>query len=325
MDAIKDLGFDARSAVDAGEFIRVEGDIILAKASLTAKVDTGRSAPRPRVSYQWRTDTLVSAAKIKAIKVDLSGISSQSAWTTAARAAMTEWNSINGSSIRFVEGTPADISLSFYSTDPNLFAVATFPSSNPGVPGSTIRINTSFSGNTSSSAKVMVLVHELGHTIGFRHTNWQQLGETQYPGGATLISGTPQTDGNSVMNGGTAGAEWNGFSAYDKTAARNTYPGISISIHNPSNATLTVTKAGTYTWTSTVSGGTGSYTYQWARDYYDTGSYSLLGMSSSQPLAITCHDNDYGVILRLTVTDTNGATKTADWFEPVAIGGLSCS
>jgi hypothetical protein len=67
------------------------------------------------------------------------------------------------------------------------------------------------------------MVHELGHCIGFRHTNWLSRGEPKdndpASGDAVTIPGTPGEDPNSVMNGGTAFTTWNGFSHYDINAA----------------------------------------------------------------------------------------------------------
>lgn len=66
------------------------------------------------------------------------------------------------------------------------------------------------------------MVHELGHCIGFRHTNWLSRGEAEM--NAIHITGTPLgQDPNSVMNGGTASYTWNGFSNYDIKAAQYLY------------------------------------------------------------------------------------------------------
>jgi hypothetical protein len=67
-------------------------------------------------------------------------------------------------------------------------------------------------------------LHEVGHCLGFRHTNWSTRGESQNPNGAFLINGTPSSDPNSFMNGGTAGASWAGFSTGDVNAFKNLYP-----------------------------------------------------------------------------------------------------
>ncbi|UII33145.1 M57 family metalloprotease [Fulvivirga ulvae] len=67
-------------------------------------------------------------------------------------------------------------------------------------------------GLTSTSQLRLLVAHEIGHCIGFRHTNWQSQGEST----AIHIPGTPTSDGASVMNGSTCGNNWGGLSFYDK-------------------------------------------------------------------------------------------------------------
>lgn len=64
------------------------------------------------------------------------------------------------------------------------------------------------------------MVHELGHCFGLRHTNWQAIGEST----ANHINGTSSSDPNSIMNGGTAEYQWNGFSDGDQVAIKKLYP-----------------------------------------------------------------------------------------------------
>jgi hypothetical protein len=111
-------------------------------------------------------------------------------------------------------------------------AQATFPADAPfsGWPGPTIEVNTAYTGTPNNDlTKLRNMVHELGHAIGFRHTNWQtndcdnspcQPGEY----GANQIPNTPPTDAASVMNGGTATEEWAGFSQNDSLATTYLYP-----------------------------------------------------------------------------------------------------
>lgn len=74
-------------------------------------------------------------------------------------------------------------------------------------------------GLTSTSQLRLLVAHEIGHCIGFRHTNWQSQGEST----AIHISGTPTSDGASVMNGSTCGNNWGGLSFYDKKAMEILY------------------------------------------------------------------------------------------------------
>ncbi len=76
------------------------------------------------------------------------------------------------------------------------------------------------------SQKTYNLVHELGHCIGFRHTNWYSLGEGSGSVGANQIPGSPTSDSNSVMNGGTALNSWKGFSNWDIFSVKYLYSDV---------------------------------------------------------------------------------------------------
>jgi len=74
-------------------------------------------------------------------------------------------------------------------------------------------------GLTSQAQLRLLVAHEIGHCIGFRHTNWQSRGEST----AIHIPGTPTSDGSSIMNGGTCGVSWSGLSYYDRVAMEVLY------------------------------------------------------------------------------------------------------
>ncbi|HLM68194.1 MAG TPA: M57 family metalloprotease [Longimicrobium sp.] len=215
------LGFRADMIEDHGDFVLVEGDIHLSKAQLRAVPVASGDPMSPK--FQYRTTNLVTSANVRDIVVDVSGLASQPGWQTAAREALTHWSG-TGSNVQMVEGSPADITVATTCTSYNVAAYASFPAG--GNAGPTVYVNTCFGYSTSHAQKVHNMVHEFGHTIGFRHSNYAQRGETAGVEGAVHISGTP-TSGNatgSVMNGGTALNSWAGFAASDLTAVRAIYP-----------------------------------------------------------------------------------------------------
>ncbi|UII35011.1 hypothetical protein LVD17_14470 [Fulvivirga ulvae] len=112
----------------------------------------------------------------------------------------------------------ADIIVSgYYDSREYGWAVASLPTGNGNV-GSWMWINTYQPHNQSYGDKVGLMVHELGHTLGYRHTD---------QGGGYHIQGTPYSDGSSVMNSGVPGGLWQsnsaGWSAGDKQAIKWAY------------------------------------------------------------------------------------------------------
>lgn len=81
-----------------------------------------------------------------------------------------------------------------------------------GNPGQSVNINTYYD-ILSSAQKIFALTHELGHTIGFNHTDGTY---------GTIVPGTPEVDPNSVMNSFVL--PWAGFTYYDQVAVKTVYP-----------------------------------------------------------------------------------------------------
>ena len=253
------LGFRADMIEDHGDFVLVEGDIYLSRAQLRAVPLADSNDPR-RPGFQYHTTSLVSPYNVHDIRVDVSGLASRPGWQSAAREALTHWSGISSSYVLMVEGGPADIKVALTCIAGHVAAYASFPAG--GNAGPTIYVNDCFGSSTSHAQRVHVMVHEFGHTLGLRHSNYLQNGESAGTDGAVHVPNTPTSGGDpgSVMNGGTAGNAWAGFSAADLTAVRTLYP-VPASPPPPPPAvpamgTITVTNSGGHpllTW-SAVSG-----------------------------------------------------------------------
>jgi hypothetical protein len=217
------MGFAPDQIVDRGDHFVVEGDIRLDKKDLARRVgDTpGPGAP----TYQRYVSTV--DASHRTIRVNLAAVDAENAsWASATRAAMNNWSTAPDADIVFVEGTPADLTVSFVDTLSDCTAAeGSWPAS--GTPGATVRISREYAGDYASAQQVWIMTHELGHNIGLAHTD---------QGGGSLLPGTPGWDGASVMNSGeTHGGcppvapTWSAFSEYDLMALRALYPLPSVS------------------------------------------------------------------------------------------------
>jgi hypothetical protein len=93
-----------------------------------------------------------------------------------------------------------------YSLPTGVFAAADFPGypDANGVPGYNILVNESYIASLQPPIYwyqvARILMHEIGHLVGFRHTDWDYYGEPAGPYGAIYVPGTPNQDAASVFN-----------------------------------------------------------------------------------------------------------------------------
>lgn len=222
IERIVEMGFRRDQIVDAGDHFVVEGDIRFDKKALAA---APRQAPaRPGGPLRQRVVSTV-AGPGRTIRVNLAAVQAENvSWANATRAALANWSGIAGANITVVEGTPADITVSF-ANDASFGSACTaaqgsFPLS--GNPGTIIRINRLYAASYTAAQQVWIMTHELGHNLGLAHTNTSD---------GTQVFGTPTSDAGSVMNSGAAfpgcppaAPAWSAFSNGDQLAARLLYP-----------------------------------------------------------------------------------------------------
>ncbi|SDS18564.1 Dual-action HEIGH metallo-peptidase [Gillisia sp. Hel1_33_143] len=203
----------------------VEGDIALNSSQLnnmsTAEI----------TNKQYRTNNLVSNNRtIRVIGYTGGSQALTTKQRTALQYAINNYNALNiGLTFTLTFGTnysPYDIVV-YQTNNGQAGGVAGFPSG--GNPYKYVQI---YSGMESYSVDTNehVMTHEIGHTLGMRHTDWfsrqscGQSGESAGADGAVLIPGTPSGyDATSVMLACFSANEDGEFGANDITAFEYLY------------------------------------------------------------------------------------------------------
>jgi hypothetical protein len=212
------LNFLINSGFDRDEIQLKNGVFIIDEDILISQEEVDNYIARDKGSSQGKTEHyrgtyLVSDAYVTNIKFYISS-SVPSAWATAVRGAITQWNNVNGTKLFMSEVSSSSAANTVINTaysNQNWVAQAYLPSSNRR-PGHTMTINTKYN-YLNSGYKLFTIVHEMGHIFGLYHTDQRQ---------GIFIQGTPTTDANSVMNSYVL--PWNGFTTGDIRAVQIIYP-----------------------------------------------------------------------------------------------------
>ncbi|KAA1243513.1 M57 family metalloprotease [Aquimarina sp. RZ0] len=195
----------------------VEGDMRIATETIMEA-----SSDDQGIMKQRRHNVLVRCSRVRDVKVFISRSDGQTlAIAPQIRAAMNDWNQVNGSFARFREVnslSDSDIQIAFTDND-NEPGIADLPRN--GEAGPAIQINGPlFDGVPRRNERLrFVIRHELGHAIGFQHTNTNE---------GLQIPGTPNRDSGSTMNRQAfpvSNFQFNNLTNADKDALRRLYGG----------------------------------------------------------------------------------------------------
>ncbi|MCW3463985.1 zinc-dependent metalloprotease [Chitinophaga nivalis] len=222
---IKSLGFSDFNVqkIDGGYL--VENDIFLGEQQLkTSPISTVLSIAKVE---QYRTYNLVTGLP-RTITIGVSGLNAN--FQSATQQMVNAYNAL-GLRLRFqyVGTSGADIVIYGSNLGGGVLGYSGFPSG--GNPYPQVVMNTGGIFGTNVAFMRKVIQHEVGHCIGFRHTDWFNRGyscgsggaEPQNPEGAVQIPGTPSgADAGSWMLACT-GANGSSFNGNDVTALRYLY------------------------------------------------------------------------------------------------------
>jgi hypothetical protein len=230
LDKIYRMGFGTSDVKKIAEGYLVEGDILLTDEQLNASHEA--KLLRVGETEQYRTTNLVKVSSSREIEVSISS-TLPSAYVKALDEALERYNAL-GLRLTFVRvSDKADITIAKSPDNANYLASAGFPN-NSGNPYNKVVVNSAYLGsNPRQSYLATILAHEIGHCIGFRHTDYMDrsyscggtaTNEGASSVGAVHIPGTPETaDRASWMLACIGDGQSRPFNTNDEVALEHLY------------------------------------------------------------------------------------------------------
>jgi hypothetical protein len=229
-DQISALGFTSANAQKIDEGYLVEGDIIITPELLSSSPQS--QFLRVGNEEQYRTTNLVKSLP-RTITVSLDR-RIPSAYGAVLTEMVNRYNALN-LQVHFQQVSSGG-QIVFKVAHGSYLASSGFPSSQ-GSPYPTVNVNTNAIGTGTSSTFInyaaTIFAHEVGHCIGFRHTDYMNrayscggsaVNEGASTVGAILIPGTPSgPDPNSWMLACIGANQNRPFNSNDKTALNYLY------------------------------------------------------------------------------------------------------
>ena len=231
ISSIKAMGLSTGNIIaDEGGYI-VEGDIFIPVSDL--KRSMAGAFLRVGETEQYRTTNLVTGLP-RVITVALSSKINASVYGPVLDEVVRRYNAEN--LLITLQRVSSGAAITYDNANGSYLASAGFPTAS-GDPYNLVKVNTRAIGSGTSTTFInyaaSIMAHELGHCIGFRHTDYMDRsyscgGSVSNEGastvGAILIPGTPSTaDPNSWMLACIGSGVNRPFNVNDKTALNYLY------------------------------------------------------------------------------------------------------
>ncbi|RBL91982.1 M57 family metalloprotease [Chitinophaga flava] len=195
LSVIKQMGFNTNGVIRTKDGYIVEGDIFIADSLLS-----GNGSPvlpgKPKTE-QYRTTSVLSINGTRTVTISVSGLSYF--YVAGVDEAISRYNAL-GLKLNFQRiSSGGEIVVSGGTLPANVYARTPFFPSAAGDPGNSIIVDeANFITNgvgPTQEAITSIIAHEIGHAIGFRHTDYYDrnysCGYSTYEPGADNIPGTP--------------------------------------------------------------------------------------------------------------------------------------
>ncbi|WP_254624091.1 zinc-dependent metalloprotease [Myxococcus sp. CA033] len=215
----------------ANDIMVADGDVYVGRdAHVTLEASREMLRPVEAGPEQYRTTNLVASSITRICIVPTAAFNGYARLSQGLDLAIANYNAL-GLSFTMARGSTGTCSATISArTTSGTGGSAGFPSG--GRPYGTINIGTGL--NTYSvGVNEHVITHELGHTVGFRHSDYYNRAISCGSGGnegaagvgAIHIAGTPTTasTGGSLMNSCFRSTETGNFTASDRTALTTLY------------------------------------------------------------------------------------------------------
>jgi hypothetical protein len=217
---IKSLGFRDEEIKDLGKDYLVDGDMLFDKSVVpdSSILKNGRV-------QQYGVSNYVGYNIQPNITIRIDP--SMNVYANEINGAIAMWNNVPNCRVNLSITTASNAHITISNSDLGSQTCGNAYVPINGQPGHQININNNLIANNSFAQRQRTITHEIGHAIGFQHTNWMNTGDlaTSLYHETKNILGTPiGTDVNSLMNGGECNSGATGLSNFDIVAVQFLYP-----------------------------------------------------------------------------------------------------